>query len=452
MRLLNARGERVSALKVYASCREALRDELGAEPDPETERLYRDILTGAPGPPEPDTAMSVALVHEKPSLAVLPLVNLTGNNTFGFLCEGLAEDISTGLGRFRSLVVIDRYSAATVAAQTADTLEIGRRLGAALLVQGSLQYTPSRLRVSLRLVDSTSRAQTWSDVFDCAFGDAPGIPDQITRAIIATLENRAESTVLTGSQAKTTMAAYGSTMRGIEHLRGYATDDNEKALALFRQALELDPDYALAQAYLAFTEVVMNDYDAAPRALLLDCKTRIDQALANDPGMTADPLAFASVHSYLREFEDEKRQLERALALNPNDANAKASYGSAIASFGRHEEGLNEVREAMALNPFHPEWYWLSLGDAFLAAERYEMLSKHSSGGPDRRSGSDRMAICFVLGGRMEEARDTVRRVLEQNPDFRISGQRQGGWSEQDLKRFRNVDDRGGIAGIGAGE
>lgn len=280
MRLLAAKGERVMALKTYATCREALRTELGAEPDAETERLYREILTGAPAAAAPDSAPFVAVAHDKPSLAVLPLANLTGDKGLGVLCEGLAEDISTGLGRFRSLVVIDRYSAATVAAQTADTLEIGRRLGAALLVQGSLQLTPSRLRVSLRLIDSTSRAQTWSDVFDCAIGDAPGIPDQITRAIIATLENRAESSVLAGGHAKTSLAAYVSTMRGIKHLRGYAADDNEKALALFRQALEFDPDYALAEAYLAFTEVVMNDYDAAPRSLLLDCKTRIDQALA----------------------------------------------------------------------------------------------------------------------------------------------------------------------------
>lgn len=438
MRLLDAKGERVMALKAYATCRQALRDDLGADPDPETERLYRDILTATPAAPEPLTVISVEVAHDKPSIAVLPLVNLTGNESLGFLCEGLAEDISTGLGRFRSLVVIDRYSAATVAANTADTLEIGRRLGAALLVQGSLQSTPSHLRVSLRLVDSTSRAQTWSDVFDCAIGDAPGIPDQITRAIIATLENRAESTVLADSKAKTTMAAYGCTMRGIKHLRGYAADDNEKALALFRQALELDPDYALAQAYLAFTEVVMNDYDAAPRALLLDCKSRIDQALANDPYDGRIHWLLASVHSYLREFEDEKRQLERALALNPNDANAKASYGSAIACLGLHEEGLKEVREAMALNPFHPEWYWLCLGDAFLAAERYDDAIEAFK----RRTRPKvwvltRMAICYALGERMEEARDTVRRVLEQNPDFRLSGQRQGGWSDQDLKRLR---------------
>lgn len=446
MRLLDAKGERVLALKIYANCREAMRNDLGAEPDSETERLYRDILTGGPATVEPNSVMPVEVAHDKPSIAVLPLVNLTGDKSLGFLCEGLAEDISTGLGRFRSLVVIDRFSAATVAANTADTMEIGRRLGAALLVQGSLQSTPSHLRVSVRLTDSTNRAQIWSDVFDCVFGDAPGIPDQITRAIIATLENRAESTVIAGSNAKTTMAAYGCTMRGIKHLRGYAADDNKKALELFSEALELDPDYALAQAYLAFTEVVMNDYDAAPRSLLQDCKVRIDRALANDPHDGRIHWLLASVHSYLREFEDEKRQLEWALALNPNDANAKASYGSALACFGQHEDGLNEVREAMALNPFHPEWYWISLGDAFLAAERYDdAIEAYKRRTRPKVWVLTRMVICYVLGGRVEEARDTVHRVLEQNPDFRISGQRQGGWSDRDLERFRRAMMKAGL-------
>jgi len=438
MRLLQARGERVMALKAYASCREALRDELGAEPDHETERLYRDILTGKPADPVSDKAVSPEFLPDKPSMAVLPLVNLTGNESLGFLCEGLAEDISTGLGRFRSLFVIDRHSAAAVAAATADTVEIGKRLGAALLVQGSLQANKSRLRINLRLIDSTSRAQTWSDMFDCDIGEAPGIPDQIIRAIITTVQNRAENTVITQAKAKTTMAVYECTIRGIKHLRGYATDDNEKALALFRQALELDPDYALAQAYLAFTEVVLNDYDAAPRTLLLDCKARIDQALATDPDDGRIHWLLASVHHCLREFEDEKRQFERALALNPNDANAMVSYGSALACFGRHDEGLAAVREAMSLNPFHSEWYWLALGDILMAAGRYEDAIEAFK----RRTRPKvwvltRMAICYAHGGRIEEARDTAKRILEQKPDFRISQLRRGGWLEKDVARLR---------------
>ena len=186
MRLHRVAGDRVSALKIYATCRDTLKAELGVEPDHETERLYREVLTDDyPGPKSPEDVRS-EFASGKPSIAILPFANLTGNDRLNFLCEGLAEDVSTGLGRFRSLFVIDRYSAATVAAATADTVEIGKRLGAAALVQGSISASASRLRITVRIVDSASRAQTWSDAFDCASGDAPGIPDQIVNAIIAT--------------------------------------------------------------------------------------------------------------------------------------------------------------------------------------------------------------------------------------------------------------------------
>jgi DNA-binding SARP family transcriptional activator/TolB-like protein/Tfp pilus assembly protein PilF len=439
MRLCRTRGDRVTALKVYATCRDTLRDELGVEPDHETERLYRDILTdGSAGPPTPvevlaDTSPS------KPSIAIIPFANLTGTESLNFLCEGLAEDVSTGLGRFRSLFVIDRYSAATVATATSDTVEIGRRLGAAALVQGSIQANSSRLRITVRLVDSASRAQTWSDVFECTTGDVPGIPDQIVNAIIATVHNRADDVVVERNKGVPSMMAYECTMRGIKHLRGYAADDNERAQALFRDALKADPNYALAQAYLAFSDVVVANYDAAPRALLVDSKTRIDQALAIDPDDGRIHWLLAFVHSYLREFDDEKLRLERALALNPNDANARATYGAALASFGQHEEGIHHIREAMRLNPFHPEWYWVTLGNAFLAARRYEDAIEALK----RRTRPQvwvltRLAICLAHMGRIEEARKMTWRVLDLNPEFRISTLRRGAWSDEDVEHMRD--------------
>jgi DNA-binding SARP family transcriptional activator/TolB-like protein len=341
MRLYHARGDRVAALKAYATCRDTLRDELGVEPDHETERLYREILTdGAAGPPTPVDVLADA-TPSKPSIAIIPFANLTGTESLNFLCEGLAEDVATGLGRFRSLFVIDRYSAATVASATSDTVEIGKRLGAAALVQGSIQANNARLRITVRLVDSASRAQAWSDVFECTTGDVPGIPDQIVNAIIATVHNRADEVVVERNKGIPSMTAYECTMRGIKHLRGYAADDNEKAQALFHEALKADPTYALAQAYLAFSDVVVANYDAAPRALLVDSKTRIDQALAIDPDDGRIHWLLAYVHGFLREFEDEKLRLERALSLNPNDANARATYGVALASFGQPTRAFN---------------------------------------------------------------------------------------------------------------
>ncbi len=439
MRICHNRGERAAALKLYATCREVLSEDLNIAPDHETEDLYRDILMDRSAAPALRVLTETDRSESRPSIAILPFQNLTGNEKLNFLCEGLAEDITTGLGRFRSLLVIDRYSAAAVSSATSDTTKIGLRLGAAQLVQGSIQATQLRLRITVRLVDCANRAQMWSDVFECDIGDVPGIPDQIATAIIATVQNRAEHTIIVQSHNKPSMAAYECALRGIKHLRGYAKDDNDKAVALFREALRLDPDYALVQAYLAFAEAVIQNYDEAPRDRLIDYRNRIDRALAIDPEDYRINWLLSLLHGYLREFDEEKRQLERALALNPNDANSKMSYGSFLASFGQVDEGLAMIREAMRLNPFHPEWYWLSLGAAFLAARRYvDAIEAYRRRTRPKVWVLTRLAICFAHLGRDAEAREMARRVLEQNPDFRISALRSGGWSDADIVHMQD--------------
>jgi len=446
MRIYHSRGERATALKYYATCRDMLNEDLNIAPDHETEELYRDILMDRPAAQASTGLAAADRSIDRPSIAILPFQNLTGNEGLNFLCDGLAEDITTGLGRFRSLLVIDRYSAAAVTADTSDTQVIGQRLGVTQLVQGSIQANQSQLRITVRLVDSTNRAQMWSDSFECNIGDTPGIPDKIVTAIIATVQNRAEHTIIVQSQNKPSMAAYECTLRGIKHLRGYAKDDNDTAQALFQQALSLDPDYALAQAYLAFAEIVIGNYDEAPRELLIDCRNRIDQALASDPEDYRINWLLSLAHGYLREFDAEKRQLERALVLNPNDANSRMGYGAFLACFGQPDEGLAMIREAMRLNPFHPEWYWISLGDAFLAARRYEDAVEAYK----RRTRPmvwvlTRLAICYAHLGRLAEAKEMAQKVLGLNPAFRISTLRSGGWLDADIAHLQDGMRKAGL-------
>jgi tetratricopeptide (TPR) repeat protein len=196
--------------------------------------------------------------------------------------------------------------------------------------------------------------------------------------------------------------------------------------------LKVDPQYALAQAYLAFAEVVANNYDDAPHALLVDCKTRIDQARVIDPDDGRLYWLLAIVHGCLNEFDDEKRQLERALALNPNDANARVSYGLALSGQGQHEAGVRHIREAMRLNPFHPEWYWLDLGAVFLVAKRYEdAIEAYKRRTRPQIWVMARLASCYGHLGRTREAQEMVARILALDPSFRISISRRGVWSDE---------------------
>lgn len=435
MRMHLAAGERAAALKLYETCRDALQRELGVAPDLQTDSLYRDILVdrgGTAAPPSPHGA------DARPSIAVLPFENLSSDPALDHLCDGLAEDITTGLGRFRLLFVIDRYSSSAIARQTSDVAEIGKRLGVRHLVQGSLQRHGDRLRITVRLVDATNRAQLWSESFDSNLAEIAGMPDRITGAMVSSLQAQVEHSLTEQSRRKPGLAAYECLLRGIRHLRGYAPDDNDRAIALFQQAIELDPDYGLAHAYRGFADMVKHGYDNAPREILLKARAMIAEAVQMDEQEGRSHWLLGIVCAYLDDMKAAERHSHRALMLNPNDANAMATYGGTLAMLGRHEEGLVHLREAMRLNPYHPPWYWISLGNIFYMMHRYEdALEAYSRRGSPGYWLWGRLAACHAQLGQSKEAAAAAAQVLRLKPDFSIATTRRAGWSDEDNRHIQ---------------
>jgi TolB-like protein len=448
MRLLARRRNRAEAMKIYATCRDALMEELGVAPELETEQLYRDILTDRQAAPVALEAIpeKTGVVAERPSLAVVPFSNISADPALNPLCEGLAEDIITGLGRFRLLFVIDRNSSLAVAQLTADTAEIGKRLGVSLVVQGSLQRISDRIRITVRLVNAAARTQLWGDTFDCAADDVPGIPEKISKAIITTLHSRVESSLLEQSRRKPTLAAYECVLRGIKHLRGYGADDNQRAAELFQQAMGLDPDYALARAYRALADLVINGYDATPKDILEKSRTMVQEAVDMEPDDATCHWILGIVYFCSGDTAAEEQQYLRALALNPNDANALAGYGTVLVQLGRVEEGIDRIREAMRINPYHPEWYWTSLGRVLYLVRRYgDAIEAYKRKANLRPWGLSRLAACYAQLGRKEEAAQTTAEILRLEPDFTISGQRTVSWGRGDLEHLKEGMRKAGL-------
>jgi DNA-binding SARP family transcriptional activator/Flp pilus assembly protein TadD len=434
MRLATRQGDRAEALKLYAACRGALQRDLGVAPDIRTEELYRDILTDRVAPSS--AASQAPTSVDRPSIAVLPFSNLSGDTSLGHLCDGITEDIITGLGRFHILFVIDRHSCFAVAQQTADLAEIGRRLGATYLVQGSLQRLGERLRTTVRLVDAARRAQLWGDAYDIPISEFLALSDKVTGALVTTLHDRVESSLLEQSRRKPALAAYECLLRGIKHLRGYAPDDNRRALALFQQARELDPDYALARAYHALAQVIIHDYDA-PDAVMAEALALASTAVDLDAGDSRCQWVLASLHRTNGDFKDAERHYRRALELNPNDANAMAGFGRTLAAEERWDEGLDLVREAMRLNPYHPEWYWQVLGGVLYSAGRYADAAE-AFGRTTRRGFWARcyLAACFAQMGRLEEAAAEIAEARRLRPDCSLDKMRTRDFSPIDCERF----------------
>lgn len=410
------RGERTEALKFYAACREALKQDLEVAPDARTEELYRDILT--------DRLSLTAAAHQsgrsldRPSIAVLPFSNLSNDPNLGHFCDGIAEDIITGLGRFRLLFVIDRHSSSAVSQQTSDVAEIGRRLGVGHLVQGSLKRLGDGVRITVRLIDAGSRAQLWGDAYDIPLAEILSVPDKVTGAIVSTLHGRVESSLLEQIRRKPTLAAYECVLRGVKHLRGYGADDNRRAAELFQQAIDLDPDYALAYAYRAFAEVTLHGYGDSPPAILKDALSMATHAieLDNDDGRCHWMLALIYVYEDLDRAAHHHR---RAIALNPNDANAIASLAALLTFIGNPEEGIDRLREAMRLNPYHPGWYWSDLSLALYATRRYdeaiEALQQMARLGHWQWA---RLAACYAQLNRMDEAATAAAEARRLRPGF----------------------------------
>lgn len=423
MRLHAQRGERAEALKLYATCCDCLKQDLGIAPDTKTEALYRDILTDRLT--SPSAAPDADRPAGRPSIAVLPFGNLSGDESLGHLCDGITEDVITGLGRFRLLFVIDRHSSAAASRQPSDVADIARRFGVTYLVQGSLKRLGEHARITVRLVDAGKRAQLWGESYDVPLADILAVPDKVTGAIVATLHGRVESAVIEQSRRKPTLEAYECVVRGIKHLRGYGPDDNKRALDLFQQAMDLDPDYALARAYRAFADVVMHGYGDAPDAVLARALSLAASAVELDGSDGQCHWILGTIHTYRGDRISAERHSQRACALNPNDANAIIGSGRLLARRGRHEEGIDRIREAMRLNPYHPEWYWATLGSVLYSARKYADAAE--SFGRVTRPGYwilCRIASCHAQLGRTSEAAAAAAEARRLRPDFSLANLR----------------------------
>jgi len=437
MRLYAGKKERAEALKIYSACRDTLKRELDTVPELATESLYREILTERTT--IATTEISPESESERPTIAALPFSNLTGDVELDHICDGITEEIITGLGRFRLLFVIDRYSSSAMAQQSSDVAEVGKRLGVAYLVQGSIQKFGERLRITVRLVEAQNRTQKWAETFDIAYSEIVSVPDRIAGDIVSRLHSRVEQSLIEQSRRKPNLAAYECVLRGIKHLRGYEPNDNDQAIALFQRAIELDPGYALAHAYRGFAEIVKHGYDQAPREVLLNAARMAREAIKMDDQDGRIHWLLGVASSYLGELDAEGVHYRRALQLNPNDANVLVTYGGYLVATGRHEEGIERILEAMKLNPYHPEWYWLSLGAALFKAGRYaDALEAYRQRTDPGYWVLSRIAACYAFLERKQEAAATVAEVLRQKPDFSVAKINRADWSADDNERMRD--------------
>jgi adenylate cyclase len=311
--------------------------------------------TGATPAPMPGTA-ALAL-PERPSIAVLPFDNLSGDPDQEHFADGISEDLITELSRFRELFVIARNSTFVFKGTAVDIQEIGRRLGVQYVVEGSVRRTGSRVRVSAQLIEAATGRHVWAERYDRALDDIFAAQDEVTRAIVAAVAPTVGA--LERARARPPCCSTGAWelyQRGSWHVYSYDRDDLATAVDLFERAIATDARFAPAHAGLAYAlyAQVLWGHVSPPQPFLERARQAATRAVALDP---RDAFAHVALARVLRTAGDVAMSLaecELAVELNPNLAAAHYALAFAQVSAGRPHEALASTERALRLSPYDP--------------------------------------------------------------------------------------------------
>ena len=276
---------------------------------------------------------------DKPSIAVLPFANMSGDADQQYFSDGITEDIITELSRSRSLFVIARNSSFQYRDKAVDVRRIARDLGVRYIVEGSVRKIGNRVRITAQLIDAVPGDHLWSERFDRGIEELFEIQDELTQTIAASLLGRLEEAEMASAGKRPgSLAAYDCLLRGIQHLRGYGADDNRLARELFEQAVAVDPKYGLAHAYLALSMLVENKYGAAPDPIKNRALEIATEAVRLDPRESRCHTFLGQVHRFRDEYDLAVPHLERGIELNPNDTTGLVHLAAVLGVSGRAEE------------------------------------------------------------------------------------------------------------------
>jgi adenylate cyclase len=380
-----------------------------------------DEADDAPAAPSPAAAPA------KPSIAVLPFANMSGDPEQEFFADGLTEDIITELSRFRDLLVISRNSAFVHKGKPVRVQDVAREFGVQYVVEGSVRKAGGRVRVTVQLIDAEADRHVWAERYDRELEDIFAIQDEVVSTIVATLPGRVEAATRDRASRKPTanMAAYECVLAGkVLHHRS-TPEANVEALRLLDRAVALDPNYGHAHAWRAcvigqsWVWGWCEDKDATWNRVVAALET----ALALDDHDSDVHRILAAVSLAHRDYDKAAYHQERALALNPNNDLILVQQGELLTWLGRPEDGIEWIEKAMRLNPYHPERFWNHLGRARFVARRYADAAAAFSriGKPDHTHHAF-LAAALARMGDATAAAAHAREVLKREPGFTVEG------------------------------
>jgi TolB-like protein/Tfp pilus assembly protein PilF len=369
---------------------------------------------------------------DKPSIAVLPFTNMSGDPEQEYFSDGMVEEIITALSRMRSLFVVARNSSFYYKGRPISMKQVGRELGVRYVLEGSVRKAANRLRITGQLIDTETGAHLWADRFDGDMEDIFDLQDQVTAKVVGAIAPKLDEAEIERIRSKPTESfdAYDYFLRGMAGLHKWSREGNDEALAHFYRAIELDPNYAAAHGLAARTYLQRNAggwvTDRAREVAEASRLARRAVELGHDDAVALATAGFA-LAALIRDIEDGDAFIDAALGLNPNLAWAWLYSGWVKAQMGDVDRAIERIARAKRLSPHDPQDLSIQTAMSFahFIAERYgEALACAQSA--VRIRSNFQIANCLAaasaaLAGRPDEARKAMERVREVNPNLRLA-------------------------------
>ena len=370
---------------------------------------------------------------DKPSIVVLPFTNMSGDPEQEYFSDGITEDIITDLSKLSGLFVIARNSAFVYKGKTFNVSEVCAELGVRFALEGSIRKAGGRVRISAQLIEADSGGHLWAERYDRDLTDIFAVQDEVTanivQALAVTLGEEEERRI--GQKGTDNLTAYELVLRGRELFLRTNHEDSKLAKEVLEQAIEVDPSFGQAYAYLAQIHAMeyVNGWSEVPQASLNLAHDLAKKGVELMPDDAHVHLAFGSIFLWLRRHDEAIAEAKRAVELDPNYAYGLFELGCYLQYAGRASESQDYFDRAVRLDPHHADQFLHFMAQAYFQLGRYdqtvEILKRRLVRNPQSDTSRMLLSSCYGHLNRHDEARVVWDEILVINPQFSVEQRRQ---------------------------
>ena len=395
-----------------------------------------------PAPIEPASVEKMAFkLPDKPSIAVLPFVNISGDPKEDYLSDGITENIITALSKIPKMLVIARNSVFTYTGKPVMVQKVSKELGVRYVLEGSVQKEGDKIRITAQLIDAKTGHHLWSEKYDRDLKDLFALQDEITMKVIEGLRVK----LTEGEQGRIysrgtdNLEAFLKVLQGIDLVVRYQSkDDNALGRQMYEEAIALDPGYANAYALLAWTHFhdVTFGWTKTPKKSLERALEIAQKAAFLDESNANAHSALEGVYCRIGMLDKALAAGKQAIALAPNGADTNALHSFTLLALGRNKEALATINKAIHLNPIIPMYYLIAQGIAYQNTGQYEKAIEAYKGAlllnPDYLVAHIGLAMSYSLTGQEEQAHAEAKEVLRISPKFAVDW-----WAKTGLRGYK---------------